>query len=112
VGDDHPDAVALLAKVQAAQNQVSALAQDKSSSQEAVKAAREALLQLKEEYHKLTGHNPKLEIVKKDKPAAAPAAAATATAGEGGEAISKRCTGWGGGGSCEAVPSLAWQHMV
>ncbi len=82
VPDDHPDALALLGKAQAAQNTLSALSVEKKDADQ-VRAAREAMLALKEEYKKLTGHYPKLEIVKKEKGAEAPEE-------EGGEAMSKR----------------------
>ncbi len=81
VAEDHPDALALLAKTQEAQNAVSQLSLEKKD-QETIKAARKAMLDFKEQYKTLTGHYPKLEIVKKEKPA-------EATPAEG-EVISKR----------------------
>lgn len=80
VAPDHPSAVALLAKAQNAQNALSQLSSEKKD-QDSIKAAREAMLQLKEEYKTLTGHYPKLEIVKKEKAAAA----------DGEATVSKRC---------------------
>lgn len=84
VGEDHPEAKALLAKTQDAQNALSQLSVERKD-QATIKAARDAMLQLKEAYKTLTGHFPKLELVKKEKPAAAEGATAD------GEAISKRC---------------------
>jgi hypothetical protein len=81
VGEDQPQALALFAQAQEAQNTLSQLSSDRKDPA-VIKAARDAMLKLKEDYKTLTGHYPKLEIAKKEKPAAAAAAE--------GETISKR----------------------
>ena len=76
VAEDHPDAVALLAKCQAAQDIVSQIASEKKDT----KAARDTFVALKSEYFTLTGQQAKL--VKESK--------AKAEVVDGAEVVSKK----------------------